>query len=405
MHGRPDLPVRHFAGGHVKQEIDKGHMVQAAPGQPESGAEEDTGDAVLAAIRQAMQEGKAPKEYTGIASATTRQQLDEVITGLLAAQQFALAMAEGDLSGELAVKGYLAGSLKMLQSSLRHLTWQAGQIASGDYSQRIWFMGEFAASFNAMTAQLAREAEERSRREQELQGANAALSHELAEHQRLERTLALTNRKLNLLSSVTRHDIRNKLLALSAYIDLLREDARDPAAKKEYLDATAHIVSTIAGQINFAKDYEELGGKEPVWNNLETIIAEAAAGLSLGNVKPEIATKGVEVFADPLITRVFYNLLDNALRYGGPAMNEIRITTEEGPDGLAILVQDNGAGISAEDKPALFTRGFGKNTGFGLFLSREILSLTGITLAEDGMPGAGARFRITVPKGEYRFRE
>ncbi len=60
-------------------------------------------------------------------------------------------------------------------------------------------------------------------------------------------------------------------------------------------------------------------------------------------------------------------------------------------------------GITVEDKKRLFTRGFGKNTGLGLFLSREILAITGITITENGTPGKGARFEITVPKGMYRF--
>jgi len=71
--------------------------------------------------------------------------------------------------------------------------------------------------------------------------------------------------------------------------------------------------------------------------------------------------------------------------------------------GLTILCEDDGVGISAGDKKKLFTRGFGKNTGLGLFLSREIFAITGITITENGEPGKGARFEITVPKGMYRF--
>ena len=48
-------------------------------------------------------------------------------------------------------------------------------------------------------------------------------------------------------------------------------------------------------------------------------------------------------------------------------------------------------------------RGFGEHTGLGLFLSREILSITGITIAETSEPGKGARFEMIVPKGAYRF--
>jgi signal transduction histidine kinase len=68
-----------------------------------------------------------------------------------------------------------------------------------------------------------------------------------------------------------------------------------------------------------------------------------------------------------------------------------------------ILFEDNGVGIPAEDKTKLFTKGFGKNTGLGLFLSREILAITGITITENGEPGEGARFEIRVPKAMYRF--
>ncbi|MDD1694555.1 MAG: ATP-binding protein, partial [Methanoregula sp.] len=61
-----------------------------------------------------------------------------------------------------------------------------------------------------------------------------------------------------------------------------------------------------------------------------------------------------------------------------------------------------GAGIAVEDKKRLFERGFGHHTGLGLFLSREILAITGITITENGEPGKGARFEILVPDGTWR---
>ena len=48
---------------------------------------------------------------------------------------------------------------------------------------------------------------------------------------------------------------------------------------------------------------------------------------------------------------------------------------------------------------------FGRHTGLGLFLSREILGLTGITITENGIPGSGARFVIRVPPGKWRDLE
>jgi signal transduction histidine kinase len=59
--------------------------------------------------------------------------------------------------------------------------------------------------------------------------------------------------------------------------------------------------------------------------------------------------------------------------------------------------------VAADEKERIFDRGFGKNTGFGLAISREILSITGMTIRETGEPGRGARFEITVPNGAWRF--
>lgn len=111
----------------------------------------------------------------------------------------------------------------------------------------------------------------------------------------------------------------------------------------------------------------------------------------------------LEVFADPLLEKVFYNLIDNALRYGGEQMTAIRMTALEENQNLVIAVKDDGNGISDEDKKHLFNKGFGRHTGLGLFLSREILSITGITITETGVPGKGAQFEMTVPDGAWRF--
>jgi hypothetical protein len=47
----------------------------------------------------------------------------------------------------------------------------------------------------------------------------------------------------------------------------------------------------------------------------------------------------------------------------------------------------------------------GKNTGYGLFLTVEILQITGLSITETGTPGTGARFEIMVPQGAYRIRK
>lgn len=64
--------------------------------------------------------------------------------------QFIQEIYQGKLDAELIYKGSIAGSLKMLQAVLKHLTWQTSEVANGDFSQRVDFMGEFADSFNLM---------------------------------------------------------------------------------------------------------------------------------------------------------------------------------------------------------------------------------------------------------------
>jgi signal transduction histidine kinase len=218
-----------------------------------------------------------------------------------------------------------------------------------------------------------------------------------------EEAVRLANRKLNLLAGITRHDINNQLFSLKAFLELSKESLGDAAKTGEYIRKEEQAAAAIERQIVFTQEYEDLGVKSPLWQNLETCIRNTTTALPMRGVSVLDEVRGREVFADPMFERVFYNLIDNALRYGGEKMTIIRIIAQESEKGLVISVEDDGPGISAEDRGRLFERGFGKNTGLGLFLSREILSITGITITENGKPGTGARFEILVPKGRYRF--
>ena len=75
------------------------------------------------------------------------------------------------------------------------------------------------------------------------------------------------------------------------------------------------------------------------------------------------------------------------------------------PDGgsARIIWEDNGVGVPIDQKQRIFNRGFGSHTGLGLFLVKEVLSITGATIRETGEPGKGARFEIAVPEGKARY--
>ncbi len=103
-----------------------------------------------------------------------------------------------------------------------------------------------------------------------------------------------------------------------------------------------------------------------------------------------------------MLTRAFANLMDNTMRHGESASRvRVRYLLEESGD-LTLVWEDDGIGIPPDEKELIFRRGFGKNTGFGLFLIREILEITGITITETGEHREGARFEMHVPDGMYR---
>jgi PAS domain S-box-containing protein len=218
-----------------------------------------------------------------------------------------------------------------------------------------------------------------------------------------ENALFRVNKKLTILSSITRHDIKNQLMALSTYLELSKEEVDQIPTASEYLKTEMKIVQTMGHQIDFTKVYEDMGTTAPVWQNIHACVMRATAALPINDVRVDVDRTDLEIYADSLFEKVFFNLIDNALKYGGVAMTTIRITSHETGEGLVIACEDNGNGIANEDKARLFEQGFGKHTGLGLFLSREILSITGIMITENGVPGNGARFEMVVPKGAYRF--
>jgi len=121
------------------------------------------------------------------------------------------------------------------------------------------------------------------------------------------------------------------------------------------------------------------------------------------NVRHPVGTGTLEVFTDPMLEKVFFNLFDNAVRHG-EHVTEISVTCREEDDGrgMVITVEDNGVGIPAEMKEKIFERGVGFNTGYGLFLTHEVLAITGMSIQETGEEGKGARFEIIVPPAGWR---
>jgi PAS domain S-box-containing protein len=217
-----------------------------------------------------------------------------------------------------------------------------------------------------------------------------------------EGALREVNKKLSILSKITRHDINNQLTLLQGYLNILEKKMPDTSFSAQFNKAIT-AAQNISSMIRFTREYEEIGVNAPLWQDCHTLADTAAAQLTPGDigVKNDLPP-GTEIFADPLIVKVFYNIMDNSVRYGRKIIT-IRVSVQESGDDHLIVCEDDGDGVPADDKERIFERNFGRNTGLGLFLSREILGITGITIRENGEPGTGARFEITVPKSAYRI--
>lgn len=214
-----------------------------------------------------------------------------------------------------------------------------------------------------------------------------------------EEALKLVNKKLQLLSSITRHDILNQLMVILGHLDFASEMSVDPQLTS-HLAKVHEAASVIEKQIAFTREYEQLGVKEPVWLS----VCEQVQKLRSGSIVVRCDCAGYSIYTDPMIEKVFDNLIDNTIRHAEGA-TEVRIRCTPLEKGLQITWADDGPGVPDDEKDRIFLRGFGKNTGFGLFIIREILSITGISIAETGVYGEGASFEIIVPEGGFRKQE
>ncbi|MBN1195127.1 MAG: PAS domain S-box protein [Methanomicrobiaceae archaeon] len=223
---------------------------------------------------------------------------------------------------------------------------------------------------------------------------------DISEIKKAEMALKRANERLNLMNSITRHDILNQITVLQGFLALGKEKTF-AADMLSLISKLEMATETIRRQIGFTRDYQDIGAQSPGWFSVEALIRTAASMLPMAGVALTIDVEGIAIFADPLVEKVFYNLLENALRYG-ETLTTISISARPDQDDLIIMIGDDGIGIPVSEKKRVFNRGYGKNTGYGLFLAREILSITGMTIQETGAPESGACFSIRVPAGEFR---
>jgi PAS domain S-box-containing protein len=216
------------------------------------------------------------------------------------------------------------------------------------------------------------------------------------EHEALQEA----TRKLNLLTEVTRNDIQNQVFITRGYLGLLQDHISDEEGMR-YLTIMSGVLTVIEQKIEFSKHYRDLGVKPPSWQNLTEVLVMAMSKIDLKGIVVERDIEGISVYADLLLETALRLLVENTVVHAEHA-TWIKFSSVEDGTTLKVVMEDNGTGIPEEKKVGLFERGWTVSGIYSLFLVREILAITGISIRETGEPGLGARFELHLPEGVWR---
>ena len=226
-------------------------------------------------------------------------------------------------------------------------------------------------------------------------------SRDLSERLRMDKAIKEANRKLNIYTSMARHDIQNKITVLLAYLGRTKKAITDPVLL-DYLSHQEEAAKAIRTEINLTRDFKDMGLKSPEWQKVPRIFEGVISRYEQKPLTIIADIPDVEIYADGQLEHIFDRLLDKFIeRHEGTP--EIHISHEISDSQLSIIIEDNGPGFSMEGKERLFELQSDGSGDRDLFMAHEILSLTNISLVETGEPGMGARFEIQVPETYYRF--
>jgi PAS domain S-box-containing protein len=221
---------------------------------------------------------------------------------------------------------------------------------------------------------------------------------------KMMKELLLTNEKLSVVGKLSRHDARNKLSIIANNIYLAKKQLVKDNKTSDYLKSIESAIDQIEKIFSFATIYEKVGAEDLSYVNVESCFNEAALLFSeMSDVKLVNDCSGLNVLADSLLQQLFYNLIDDSLKHG-ETVSQIRVNYETEDDNLKLVYTDDGTGVPEKEKELIFKEGYGKGTGYGLYLIRKLCDAYGWTIKETGTSGKGAQFTIAIPKVDTNNR-
>ena len=215
-----------------------------------------------------------------------------------------------------------------------------------------------------------------------------------------ENALKVANDKLNLLSNIST-DYLQRDVARIIEIVVQAKKVKDPLSHVYFLNI-GEMLSTISRRIDLSLSYRNLGTTPPVWQNVQEQLVSVDLSAIKGGISVRFWAERLECYADPLIRDVLRHIVENSFRYAG-VFGLLLVRYREDTDGVTLSFEDNGQGIPASKKHQVFEYDSGGHKGIGLFICRQIVEVSGMTIEETGKEGQGARFEIHIPAAGYRI--
>ncbi|MCX6699449.1 MAG: PAS domain S-box protein, partial [Methanomicrobiales archaeon] len=139
---------------------------------------------------------------------------------------------------------------------------------------------------------------------------------DITERKRAEEALQRVNQKLNVLSQLTRKDLTSQTFVLSSYLELTKNQLAGQDLIIETLQKGIQEIRSINKTIEYSKDYQDMGAKPPLWQNVKTAMLLGLSHISIGNIQHSLETGNLEIFADPLLELVCQRLFENSVKHG-----------------------------------------------------------------------------------------